>query len=65
MHFVSVDTGLMLKLSGFNQHLPKYLETLLQVMCEFQINHDGLSTWKQELKAEYHRGFINSQSLIK
>lgn len=65
MQFSSVDTGLILKLTGFNQHLFKYLETLLKVMHDFPIHEDGIAAWKQELKDEYYRDLTNTKSLIK
>lgn len=65
MQFTSVDTGLILKLTGFNQHLSKYLETLLKVMCDFPITEDGLDAWKQELKDDYYRELSNTRNLIR
>ena len=65
MHFTSVDTGLILKLTGFNQHLSKYLETLLKVLHDFPIHEDGIEALKQELKDEYYRELSTSRSLIR
>lgn len=65
MNFFSTDTGFILKLMGFNQHLAKYLDTLLKVICEFQINEESIAGWKQELKSEYSREMAHPKSLIK
>ncbi|CAF2150902.1 unnamed protein product, partial [Rotaria magnacalcarata] len=65
IHFLSTDTGLILKLTGFNQHLAKYLETILKIMYNFQINEENTTAWKQELKDEYFKELINSKRLIK
>jgi len=65
INFFSTDTGLILKLTGFNQHLSKYLETVLKVIYDFQINEEGTISWKQELKDEYFRELMNSKNLIK
>ncbi|CAF1499829.1 unnamed protein product, partial [Adineta steineri] len=53
INFSSTDTGLILKLTGFNQHLSKYLETVLKVIYNFQINEEDTVAWKQELKDNY------------
>ncbi|CAF3880768.1 unnamed protein product, partial [Rotaria sp. Silwood1] len=65
IHFLSTDNGLILKLTGFNQHLLKYLETILKIMYNFQINEENTILWKQELKDEYFKELINSKKLIK
>jgi secreted Zn-dependent insulinase-like peptidase len=65
MDFFSIDTGLILKLTGFNQHLAKYLDILLRVIDDFQVNNDTLATWKQELKEQYSKELHNNQYLIK
>ncbi len=65
INFFSIDTGLILKLTGFNQHLSKYLETVLNVIYDFQINEEGTLSWRQELKDEYFRELTNSKKLIK
>lgn len=65
MQLFSTDTGLVLKLSGFNQHLSTYLETLIKIVHEFQIDETALVAWKHELKDEYHRLLQDSKSLIK
>ncbi|CAF1519576.1 unnamed protein product, partial [Rotaria sordida] len=65
IHFHSTDNGLILKLTGFNQHLLKYLETILKIMYNFQINEENTISWKQELKDEYFKELINSKKLIK
>ena len=65
MHFFSTDTGLVLKLNGFNQHLSKYLESVLNVLSDFQINEEDTIPWKQELKDEYFRELNQSKKLIK
>lgn len=65
INFLSTDTGLILKLTGFNQHLSKYLETILNLMCDFQINEENTISWKQELKDEYFKELTNSKKLMK
>ncbi len=65
INFFSTDTGLILKLTGFNQHLSKYLQTVLKVIYDFHINEEGTMSWKQELKDEYFRELTNSKKLIK
>ncbi|CAF1040042.1 unnamed protein product [Adineta ricciae] len=65
INFFPTDTGLILKLSGFNQHLSKYLEAVLQVLNNFPINEEGTIAWKQELKNQYVRELNHSNKLIK
>ena len=65
INFSSTDTGLILKLTGFNQHLSKYVETVLKVIADFQVNEEGSLSWKQELKDEYFREVNQSKKLIK
>ncbi|CAF3464884.1 unnamed protein product, partial [Rotaria sp. Silwood2] len=65
IHFLSTDNGLILKLTGFNQHLLKYLEKILKIMYNFQINEENTVSWKQELKDEYFKELINSKKFIK
>ncbi|CAF1560745.1 unnamed protein product, partial [Adineta steineri] len=65
INFSSTDTGLILKLTGFNQHLSKYLETVLKVIYNFQINEEDTIAWKQELKDNYLKELNNSKKLIK
>lgn len=65
INFSSIDNGLILKLTGFNQHLSKYLETVIKVIYDFQVNEEGTLSWKQELKDQYFRELNNSKKLIK
>lgn len=65
INFSSTDTGLILKLTGFNQHLSKYVEAVLQVIADFQLNEEGSLSWKQELKDQYFREMNQSKTLIK
>jgi secreted Zn-dependent insulinase-like peptidase len=65
MQCYAMDTGFVLRLNGFNQHLSQYLDGLITVIDTFDVRPDDLSSWKQELREEYVRAMESSEHLIK
>ncbi|XP_066298938.1 nardilysin-like [Branchiostoma lanceolatum] len=63
--FVAEDSGMVIKLSGFNEKLPLLFETIVDYMADFSVSEEMFQAVKTQLRRSYYNHVIKPMQLVR